>query len=245
MSGFLGTGSVSFFVGQPLSHDTRNCFNRALSVSYLQRPPLVISEIELRKITLQVLLAHMVIGAGDPPLEDGEVTLNSIRMSFAANVLTDPVIDDLMPEILVHVAVLACVIGHQECIGVQLCDQYLAQGLGGNLGNNLGPNTPTTLNQSEGNLLARAANVAPDPLLAVLVFLLAANVSFIGLNSFALAAKRTGRVQLAQSLPNAMRHKPRRLVRKAEHPVKVMGTHPLPLDGGGSGWGWKTPSDPN
>ena len=76
MSGFLGTGSVSLLIGQPLAHDTSNRLDRAFGVGHFKRLPLIVPEIELRKVTLQVLLAHMVIRAGNPALEGGEIAFN-------------------------------------------------------------------------------------------------------------------------------------------------------------------------
>lgn len=61
----------------------------------------------------------------------------------------------------------------------------------------------------------------------MLVFLFAAYVGLIKLNRLAFAAKGADRVQLAHAFTYAMNHKPRRFVRKANHAVKLMGTHAL------------------
>lgn len=55
------------------------------------------------------------------------------------------------------------------------------------------------------------------------VLFLAADERFVGLNCLPFTANSTGRwAQLAHAFANTMSHEPRRLIRKAQHTVKLM-----------------------
>src|SRR5260370_34835105 len=56
----------------------------------------VVPKIKFRKIPLEVLLAHMVIGADDPAFENSEIPFNRVGMSVAANVFPDGMISRMV-----------------------------------------------------------------------------------------------------------------------------------------------------
>ena len=67
-----------------------------------------------------MVLADVMIGSGNSSLENTEIALNRIGMSGAAQIFADSVIDHLMSEIPVHVAILSRIVGHQVRLGVHL-----------------------------------------------------------------------------------------------------------------------------
>lgn len=69
---------------------------KPFSVDFLLRLAVVISEIKFRKIALQVLRADMVKSAEDAALEDRKVSLDSVGVGIATDVLASPMINNFM-----------------------------------------------------------------------------------------------------------------------------------------------------
>ena len=69
---------MSRSIGQPLANDTTQCTGCTLYIIHPERNPLVVAEIELREITLQVLLADVMIDTVYTALKDREVAFNGI-----------------------------------------------------------------------------------------------------------------------------------------------------------------------
>ena len=57
-------------IGKPLANDAAKSASRALDIVDAERDPLIVPKIELREISLQVLLADMVVHTIDAALED-------------------------------------------------------------------------------------------------------------------------------------------------------------------------------
>lgn len=217
---------MRLFVGHSLADHTLNRLGGAMRIGDFQCHPLVVPKVKLGKVTLQMLLRDVVIGSGDPALEDRKIALDRIRVRLAANVFTRAMVDRLMREVAVHVAVLASIVRHQERVLVDLRDQDRAQRRSGHVGNVMRANAPATLDQGKGNLFAHAADGA-SALARVLVLLLAADIRLVGFHRLAGAAKRRSRTKLAHTLADTVRHEPSRLVWKAKHPMQLVRAHAL------------------
>lgn len=104
----FGLSAVRLLVGQSLADHSLDRFNRPLGIGDFKRRTLIVPEIELGKVPLQMLLRNMMVRAGDAALKDGEVRLDDVGVSIAANVFLDAVIDRLMArKVAVHMPVLA------------------------------------------------------------------------------------------------------------------------------------------
>jgi hypothetical protein len=225
--GCLGIGAVSILIRYPLANDAAHHLVSALRILNTERDPFVVAEVEFAQIPLQVLLADVVVRARDPALEDREVAFDGVRVSLTANVFLGTVVYDLMPEVAVHVSVLARVIGNQQRLFVEMGNENRAQRGGGNARQVHRPHRTFALDDGEHGFFAvRAANHLAA-ILAVPVPLFAADVGFVRLGRLAFAAHRAEhvRVKLAHCFANAHRHEPRAFVGDAEHPVQLVAGH--------------------
>src|SRR5207247_621138 len=67
----------------------------------IRDPSAVVPEVELGAVPGQVALPHVVEGAGQPPLQQGEVALSGVHVSLAPDVLLGRVLDGLVTGKLV------------------------------------------------------------------------------------------------------------------------------------------------
>src|SRR5438093_6762555 len=74
-------------------HASAACYRRPENVGIL---PVVVPELKLREVERQVLLADVVVGADDPPLQKGPEAIEVRGMDVAAHVLTPCVTHALM-----------------------------------------------------------------------------------------------------------------------------------------------------
>lgn len=218
--------AISLLIGDPLADDAGNGLHRAFCVCDLQCRALIVAEIKLRKVALEVLGADVVVRAGDPPLHNREVTLDGVGVHVTADVFANRMVDcGMVRELTANAS--AAVIGHDIGCLVDLLAKDRAEGLAGYVRNVVRSHPAAALDERQDNLLAPTADVASIPLAAVLVLFLSADIRLVKLDGLALAAQRPGRLQIAHALADAVRHKPRRLVGKAKHPVKLVGADAL------------------
>jgi hypothetical protein len=88
--------STSRSVGQPLALDTLHGQIGAGLIVHAQLGPVGVTEIELGQIPGQMRLGHMLIGAVDAPLEDGEEPFNGVGVNVATDVFTLAIGDGAM-----------------------------------------------------------------------------------------------------------------------------------------------------
>jgi hypothetical protein len=80
---------VRYPVGQPLASDALNRERGPSCVAVTEGDPVVVSEIEFAEVTLQVLLANVVVHTIDAALEDRKVALDRVGVGIAAHVFAD------------------------------------------------------------------------------------------------------------------------------------------------------------
>jgi hypothetical protein len=88
-------------VSEPLSNDAFNRAFGALHVIYAKANAIAVPEIELRQISVQVLLFAMLIYAFHAALEDRIVAFDGVGVDDPAHVFVGRVIDGLMHPIFV------------------------------------------------------------------------------------------------------------------------------------------------
>ena len=89
---------ISRSIGQPLANDTTKGALGPLSIVYTKRDPLIIPEIELRKIAVQMPLGAMLIDALHAAFEDGEIAFDGVGVDIAPTVLTTVMANDTAPS---------------------------------------------------------------------------------------------------------------------------------------------------
>jgi len=83
-------------IGEAFARDAAHNGIGTLLVAEAERHAIVVAEIEFAKVSLQMLLAHVMVDTIDPALEDREVALDRIGVGIATDVFADGVNDRLM-----------------------------------------------------------------------------------------------------------------------------------------------------
>lgn len=227
LPGCLGFFSVSRSIGEPLADDTLEGIGRPFGIVHAKGNPVVVSEVELGKVAVQMLLADMVEGAGDAALQDREVTLDGVGVNVATDIFLDAVVDGLMAEVPVHMAVLPSIVGDEQGLVIDLGHEDRAESGRGNAGDVMRTDVTIALDQGEDSLLTPTATellggaLAPMP-----VLLLAADEGLVGFDGLALSTKRT-KATFLHGFADAMRHEPSGLEGNAQGPVKLVGADAL------------------
>lgn len=173
-----------------------------------------------------MLRAHVVVGAHHTALEDAEIAFNGVRVGGPAHVFASPVVDDLMLEGAVHMAILARVVRAKRGGGVNLLDKDWLEVGGGDALDVGRADRAATLNKREHGFLAPAtAKAARRSLALVAVLFLAADERLIGFHDFAFAAKGRFAVYGAHRLANTVRHEPSGFLRNTEHTGELVAGH--------------------
>lgn len=101
-------------VGEPLAFGGFQRSNRALHIAETQSDPVIVSEVELREITVEVLLGAMLIDALYAPLEDREVAFDRVRVDLAASVFASRVLHGrMLGEVTASLAVQAALVSEE------------------------------------------------------------------------------------------------------------------------------------
>jgi hypothetical protein len=210
-------------IGKAASGDALERFFATLEIIALAR---VVAEVELDAVAVQMLRAHVVVGADNAALEDAEIALDSVRVGRAAHVLASAVVHDLMLGGAVHVAILASVIGAERGRSVDLLAK---DGLDVGSGDALHvsrANRAAALDQREDSFLAPAtAETARGALALVAVLLLPPHERLVGFNGLTFATERRLTFGSLHRGPDAVRHEPRRFLRHSEHTGELVARH--------------------
>jgi hypothetical protein len=191
-----------------------------------------IAEIEFREVAVKVDFAHVEIGAVNSALQNREIIFRAIgvgqQLAYFAHVLVGHVVHDVMHKILAQMPVLASIVRHHHRAVIHVRFHNRAQVVACDIRNMGGTDHAAALDEREHDLLPLAADVFQVPLVLMFVLLFAADIGFIGLNSFAFATERAN-VFLRRShrFTDAVGHEPSAFVRDAEHPVQLMGGNSL------------------
>ena len=114
-NGFSGSRfATSCLIGKPLALCAFDRGFGAVHVVNTERDPIVVTEIKFREITVQVVLATMLIDALHTALEHAVEAFNSVRMDVAvAHILASAVRSEVVGrEVLVKMGVLASFVRH-------------------------------------------------------------------------------------------------------------------------------------
>src|SRR5690606_34565192 len=191
-----------------LSLDTFQGNISPLSVSKFKSSSVVVSKIKFTQVSLQVLLADMVIRPFQPTLEDSEVTLNGVCVDVTTDILTDSVPDNIVPsELATNQGVLTSLVGHQAAVCCHLRLDIRLKCSSGYAGNVVRTNSATPLDQRQYLALML---VAATFLALSLRFALIAK-SFINFNDLAATAQHSAAV-FAHGFADAVGHEPGRFI---------------------------------
>lgn len=156
----------------------------------------------------------MVICADDPALKNGEIALNRIRMSIAANVLASAVVNHFVTgKFFADVQITAHRVRHKRGLRVNMRLQDRPKRLAVDARDTLRADAAGAFHKRMHNDFARAADVLRIALVLVLVLLASADERRIGFHDFAFAAKHPGNFRRRHALADAMGHKPSRAIR--------------------------------
>lgn len=225
---FLSLGlETSCFIGQSLADDA---LDRKVSAGMIVNPELFavgVPKIELGKVAVQMRFADMEVAADDAALEDRKEALDRIGMERAAHIFLGPVVQDFVPEVAAHVAILPGVVSAEDRSIVNLPDEDGTQVSGGNAGDVHGADTTTALDQRQHGFLAPAsAEPRRGALGAVPVLFLAPDESFVGFDGLAFAAERP-KLTVLHRFADAVRQEPRGFHAALKHPLDLAGRNAL------------------
>lgn len=160
-----------------------------------------------------MFLRNVMVGAHDATLQERVKTLDRLRVRGAADVLSGRVIDGpVTAEVVGEVVVNRGAVGHHRGFGGGPPLNYADDILGGYVRNLPGVGSAMSFDESDDWSLLRRR-------LALMgVLRLAADVGFVNLNR----STKLPEGAMDHRVPNALRHKPGRLVRDAEHAVELM-----------------------
>ena len=208
-------------IGETLAADALKRSGSTVGVVEAERLARVPAEVELSRVALKVLLADAVEGAIEPALEDRKAGLDRVGRHVAARVFLDRVVHDFMRrEVRAKLLVHAGLIGHQASLLGDLSTQDRAKCLVVHGGKVVRTLLAIALHKRDDlHLVVKAAR-------ALRVLADIAPVGFVNLNRRTVAAKLAGRLDVHR-LADAVRHEPRRLVRDAQHALKLLGADPL------------------
>lgn len=212
-------------ISEPLPNDTLERVIGAGNVVNAQGNAVVVPEIELGQIPLKMRLGNVMIDTDDTALHDREIALDGVGMRVATNILANSVVHSLVFEVLMDVAILARVVGHDGGFRVELFPQDGAKIVPGDVGHMERTNAPITLDEREYGLLAGAADFS-GALGAVPILLLAADVGFVRFNKLA-DTTHWRRITVPHGFTDAMRHEPSGLESDAQGPMKLIGANAL------------------
>src|SRR5512133_34601 len=158
------------------------------------------------------MLSDLVIHASQTALQNAEYAFRRVAVNPSTAVLTDAVIHGVVGrEPGIKSGVAGVLVGADVRGGIDVLFQNASQTLRRHSRNRKAANVTATLYHAHDRRFRFAGGAAHPPSLA-----LATNVSFIAFDdAIQFLAKR----RLAHRVANAMSHKPRSLVRHAEHPV--------------------------
>lgn len=98
---------ISRLIGEPIADHALYHFGGPLFVVHALCDAIIITEVEFRKVAMQVLLIAVLINAFHPALEDRKVVLKDIGMAIAASpsiagMINGPVLRELLADPLVR-----------------------------------------------------------------------------------------------------------------------------------------------
>src|SRR5260221_1200588 len=125
-------GFLRLSVHQALANGALEQNFGAVGIGEAERRARVVAKIELGKVAVQVGFADAVERPVDATLEDGEHTLNSVAVDFAAYVLTGAVIDrQVLGELETDTRIDPRFVGHEAAFAAGVLDQDQTQRLAG------------------------------------------------------------------------------------------------------------------
>jgi len=168
----------------------------------------VVAEIELREITVQMVLAAMLIDALHAALEDGEVAFDGVGVDIATDILISAVVDALMVcKLAAKLCLDTALIGHQAAFTADIVANDRRNGSDARMVNMERAQTTLALDKAENGALVSKAALHRNALAAT-------DIGFVGFDDFAGTAN--GReCATAHCFANTMRHEPRGFVGRA------------------------------
>ena len=185
--------------------------------------PIVVPKFELRNIQGQIFAADLVVSSDDAAFDERPEAFDRIRMDCADHVLADAVVNNAMPEAIVHTVVPRPSIGAEQAnaIGHRLFDKPIKDGAAGVL-NDACDDIALTANRAHNGSFAGVAPSAYSGFLIPMPVLIAsADVGFINLDN----PDQLAEVRVLEARADAMRHVEGCPVRADPHdPLNLEGT---------------------
>lgn len=220
-------------IGETLAAGAADHDGGSRGVVHAQLDAVVVAEGELVEVSLEVLLAAVLINTFHAALEDAKEALDGVGGDIATGILARAMMHRLMGgKRLGDRRIQAALIGVQPALGVDVRQQHGLEVVGGDVLDVERAGLTATLDQGEDRTLL-LGQVALEQRAALAAFaqdrrLSLAQIRLIGLHDLAFAAHR---LRLGRSrrhrLADAVRHEPSGLVGDAEHPAKLRRRHAL------------------
>src|SRR4051794_2104748 len=122
-------------IREPLAFNAKQRCLSAATVIHAQCDAVVVAELELGRVTVQVLLIAVLIDALHPTLEQTKEPFNRVSMNggiFKRHVLTFAVVDRAMAShLLAYLGIVLSLVGHQPRLASDVLANELADFLAG------------------------------------------------------------------------------------------------------------------
>lgn len=195
--------------------------NRPLFIPYAQSYAVVITEVEFSNVTVQMLLATMLIDAFHAALEHAVKILDGVGMHIAANIFIGFMTDALMGrEVIAQREIVAAFIGHHR---------GFLRNIGLDNWNDIGG--ASSLDMERANLPAVTINERQDRILVAVAATLdrtffTAGEGFIRFN-YATDTAHWGKTTGPERLTDAMAHEPCAFERDPQGAMQLVRAHAL------------------
>jgi hypothetical protein len=208
-------------IGEALSNDTLDCSLSALHIVNSETDAVAIAEIELRKISVQMAFAAMLVNAFHATLEDRIEAFDSIGMDVPANVFLSAMVHALMAgEFGADLKILAGFVGHQcGFFGDVRANDWGDIGDGGTIDMEAA-GAATAFDKGKNRILMAPSGAALG------LARLTPDKGFIGLHNLASAAHGFDSDN-AHGLPQTMRHEPSGFQGNTKGPMKLVAADTL------------------
>jgi hypothetical protein len=209
-----GFGHISFSL-------SAHCYGTAENIFIL---PVVIPEFKLRDVQREIFLADFMKGSHDSALDEGPKAVNSGSVNVSADIFTGAMVHRLMVVSIIAETIISApfVRSNKANLSRNNFTNEALQGLHISTINHAGDYFTTALYSADDSSFA-SGSTATAALVFVLIFQLAADISFI----YFYNAGKLAELQISQSSAQAMAHIPGR-------PIGTRSNHALNLQRGNS-----------
>lgn len=212
-------------VGQTLADDALETFGGALAVVEAILRPRVVAELELGKVAVQMVLGAMLIHAAHTALEDGERTLNGVRVDGA--VVEIDIVESgmdgraMLAELATNLAVHLGFVGHQARFAADVVENDRVNvGSGAVLDMEPAALAALTVNESDNSALVSGAATGSNAALE-------ADVRLVNFDRATARTERGGKIAGAHGFADTVGEEPSALVLDFQNAAKLVSADAL------------------